>query len=137
MKKTFQLLLMISLIVAPYPWTAAAQTSGDAEVEKIKDEVSRHARLPIKTIAVRLKNGAKLKGRPTEVEDETFVLVERKTGKATLIKYADVAKVNKTGLGLSKTQKTVLLIGGVTTVIVLGAVFGPKGKPCDLRRLFC
>ena len=137
MKKTFQLLILLSLVSSTYALTAAAQTAGGADLEKIKDEVAKNARLPIKMIAVRLKNGAKLKGRPTEVEDETFVLLERNTGRQTLIKYADVAKVSKTGFGLSKTQKTALVIGGVTTVIVLGAIFLAKGKPCDLRRLFC
>lgn len=137
MKTIFQLWIMISLIASSNAWTAAAQTTGAAEAEKIKDEVAKHARLPIKTIKVRLKNGAELKGRPTEVEDETFVLLERKTGKQTRIKYMDVAKVKKTGYALSGTQKKLLIIGAVTTVLVLGAIFAPKGKPCDLRRLFC
>lgn len=135
MKKIFQLMTLISLVYSPLGWTAAAQTSLDPEAEKIKDEISRYSRLPIRKIAVRLKGGAKLTGLPTDVEDETFVLVERKTGRQTVIKYTEVSKVNKTGM--TDNEKKFLLFGSVAAAGVLLIIFKPKPKPCDLRRLFC
>src|SRR5215204_1464185 len=113
MKSIFHILILISLIDSLFAWSAEAQTSLDPEVEKIKDEVSQHSRLPIRKIAVRLKNGAKLKGHPADVEDETFVLVEPETGGRTMINYIDVAKVNR--IGLTDNEKKVLLIGAVVT----------------------
>ncbi len=134
MLKKFIFSSFISFLFASSAHHVLAQKSGGREVDAIKNDISRIYAGTSKQIAVHMKTGAKLKGYVADMESETFILVQPKTGTKTNIRYADVSKVNKTGL--SQGQKTALIVGTVGALIAVSVIFRPKPKG-GIRCLFC
>ena len=127
--------LLVSLAILSSPFRLAAQTTrSEREVDEIKQDVSRLYRNSSKKIAVRLMNGASIMGYINELDIETFTMVDAKTNRDVVIRYADVSKVNKTGL--SQAQKTALVAAGIGALVTIGIIFRPKAKG-GLRCLFC
>jgi len=72
-------------------------------------------------VKVRLRNKAEVKGYISKIEDASFDVTDKNTGRATTIPYADVEKVQ--GSGLSKGAKIGVIVGAaVVTVAVMIAV---------------
>jgi hypothetical protein len=134
MMKTFNFLVIFSVLIVASALHIAAQPAGDRESDAIKRDLSELYGAPSRKIAVHMKNGAKLMGYINAMDADTFTLVDAKRGNKMEIRYADVSRVNKTGI--SKTQKTVLVAAGIGTLIAVGIVFRPKPKG-GLRCLFC
>ena len=134
MMKTISFLILSSVFIAASAPHIAAQTAGDRESDAIKRDLSELYGAPSRKIAVHLKNGARLMGYINAMDVETFTLVDAKRGNKMEIRYADVSRVNKTGI--SKTQKTVLVAAGIGTLIAVGIIFRPKPKG-GLRCLLC
>lgn len=125
MSKLAILSLFISLAILSSPFRLAAQTTrSEREVDEIKQDVSRLYRNSSRKIAVRLINGATMMGYINELDAETFTMADAKTNRDVVIRYADVARVSRTGL--SKNQKTALLIGAGAALVAVVAVFGRK-----------
>jgi hypothetical protein len=128
-------LLFVSLAILSSPFRLAAQTvRSEREVDEIKQDVSRLYRDLSRKIAVRLINGATIMGYINELDVDTFTMADAKTNKDIVIRYADVAKINQTGL--SQTQKTVLVAAGIGALVTIGIIFRPKAKG-GLRCLLC
>lgn len=128
-------LLFVSLAILSSPFRLAAQTvRSEREVDEIKQDVSRLYRDSSRKIAVRLINGATIMGYINELDVDTFTMADAKTNKDVVIRYADVAKINQTGL--SQTQKTVLVAAGIGALVTIGIIFRPKAKG-GLRCLLC
>lgn len=132
--------LLISLLVASSAFQVAAQTAGEREIDEIRQDVSRLYGPPAKKVSVRLRSGASVKGFVDSVGSETFIVANDDNGRTVEIRYADVAKISSAGKGLSKNQKTALLVGAtVGTLVVLGIVFKKKRDPWYGSRcaIFC
>lgn len=119
-KKYLTLTLAVLVINLSLGVSVFAQTDREARrVEKVKADVAKLAgeNAPM---AVRLKNGAKFKGKVSEVSDAGFVLTNAKTSAATNLLYADVRTVGRTNLsgGASFAALTGIIIG-VTVVGLL------------------
>ena len=72
-------------------------------------------------VKVRLRNKAEVKGYISKIEDASLDVTDENTGRATTIPYADVEKVQ--GSGLSKGAKIGVIVGAaVVTVAVVIAV---------------
>lgn len=128
-------LLFVSLAILSSPFRLAAQTvRSEREVDEIKQDVSRLYRDSSRKIAVRLINGATIMGYINQLDVDTFTMADAKTNKDVVIRYADVAKINQTGL--SQTQKTVLVAAGIGALVTIGIIFRPKAKG-GLRCLLC
>jgi hypothetical protein len=127
-------LIIVSAVIAVFALHGSAQTASDRESDAVKRDLSELYGAPSRKIAVHLKNGAKLMGYINAMDVETFTLVDGKWGSKTEIRYADVSRVNKTGI--SKTQKTVMVAAGIGALITVGIVLRPKPKG-GLRCLFC
>ena len=59
-------------------------------------------------VEVRLRDGTKRPGYVTEIEDDHFVVIDRKTGATTALSYAEVERVRRT-YAFSKFQKVVII----------------------------
>lgn len=132
MRKTFfitaSLLVIMGLCFGP----VRSQVS-ELEADAIKQDVSRLYSTTSKKVAVKMRSGAKLMGYIDAVGSDTFTL--RDNGSRRNIRYSDVASIKRTGL--SKNQKTALIIGAGAAVVVAAIVFRKKDEggfrhPCLL-----
>src|SRR5947209_14889125 len=100
----------------------ATQTQGASQAAKVKTEVQKRGTGEKSRVKLRLRNKAEVKGYISKIEDASFDVTDKKTGRATTIPYAEVEKVQ--GSGLSKGAK-IGIIAGAAVVIV--AVVMPVG----------
>ena len=112
------ILVILVLCIGP----ARAQVASAIEADAIKQDVSRLYSRTSKKISVKMRSGARLVGYIDAVGSDTFTL--RDNGIRKDIRYVDVASVSRTGL--SKNQKTALLIGAGAAVVALAVVFGRR-----------
>ena len=91
------------------------QTQEASQSAKVKAEVQRRGIGEKSRVKVRLRNKKEVKGYISKIEDASFEVTGKNTGRATTIPYADVEKV--TGSGLSKGAKI-----GIIVVVALGVV---------------
>ena len=127
-------IIIVSAVIAVSALHGTAQTASDRESDAIKRDLSELYGAPSRKIAVHLKNGVKLMGYINAMDVDAFTLVDAKRGNKVEVRYADVSRVNKTGI--SKTQKTVLVAAGIGALITVGIVLRPKPKG-GLRCLLC
>ena len=119
--KHFILLLVAVVVFNSVAVTQATQTQGASQAAKVKTEVQKRGIGEKSRVKVRLRNKAEVKGYISKIEDASFDVIDKKTGRATTIPYADVERVQ--GVGLSKGAKIGIIVGAaVVTVAVVIAV---------------
>ena len=92
---SFLVAVMLLLVAVPHQ-TIAKQTSTQAPtVETIKSKVARIGVGAKAKATIRLKNGTKVKGYIAQVQEDDFVIRDRKTDAPTTIRYVDVLKVEE------------------------------------------
>ena len=74
---------------------------------------------------VRLQDGTKLRGSVSAAGEDTFTITDSKTGQSRTVAYADVARVKKSGGGLSARTWVIIGAAAVTAVIVGATVIEP------------
>ena len=132
MRKTIAAILSVCITYSLCLSPLSAQVS-EPEIDEIKLDVSRLYSTTSKKVSVKMRSGAKIMGYIDAVGADTFT--PRNNGNRTQVRYADVAKISRTGL--SKNQKTALVIGAVAAVTVAAIVFRKKDdggfrNPCLL-----
>ena len=121
MCKLTSLLLILALILSPFPRAVLAQQQlADPSVVKIKTDITRRLREEKTNVTVRLRNGSEVSGRITEAAENMFTVKEKKNGTQRDISYADVTKVK--GRSLSKGAKFGILTGIVAGAFIIGAL---------------
>jgi hypothetical protein len=119
--KHFTILLVAVLVFNHVAVPQATQTQGASQAAKVKTEVQKRGIGEKSRVKVRLRNKAEVKGYISKIEDASFDVIDKKTGRATTIPYADVERVQ--GVGLSKGAKIGIIVGAaVVTVAVVIAV---------------
>ena len=135
MRKTLSFIVSILVIFGLCLGLVEAQFGGERETDAIRQDVSRLYSAADKKVAVKMRSGTKIKGHIRNVGSDTFTLRTRPNSDIE-VRYADVARVSRTGL--SKGQKRAIVGGVVGAVVVAGIVFRRKRGPWDgLRCLFC
>ena len=132
MRKLLTYVIFVSISIVSSAFDLAAQTVGESEVgvDAIRQDVSRFYGPPAKKVSVKLRSGATIKGFVDAVASDTFKITNDDTGRTVEIRYADVERIKRIGNGLSKNQKTALIVGAtVGTLVVLGLVFRKKRDP--------
>lgn len=121
------LLMVILLIFSDFAFadqaptvngTPQAQAQASAQVEKVKERVQKRG--VGERVRVTLVNGSEVKGFISEVDEASFVVTDKKSGRTTAVSYAEVQKVR--GPGLSKGAKigiTVAVVVGVLAIVVV------------------
>lgn len=107
--------------------TTVAQDSRAAQEIQIKVAkigVGRDARVEAK-----LNDGSKVKGYISAAENDSFTVVDRKTGSSQTISYADVVSVKKSSGGLSPL--TWGIIGGASAAAIIIGLTVVKPVVCD------
>ena len=92
---SFLVAVMLLLVTVPQP-TIAKQTSNQAPtLETIKSKVARIGVGAKAKATIKMKNGTKVKGYIAQVQEDDFVIRDRKTDAPTTIRYVDVLKVEE------------------------------------------
>ena len=88
-------------------------------------------------VEVKLLDGTKLKGYVSAREQDSFTVTDRKTGATSVVRYAEVSEVKKSGGGLSTKSWIIIgsaIAGAVVTWIVVKPAFCDGGAqtrfPC-------
>ena len=119
--KHFTILLVAVLVFNHVAVPQATQTQEASQAAKVKAEVQKRGAGEKSRVKVRLRNKEEVKGYISKIEDASFDVIDKKTGRATTIPYADVERVQ--GVGLSKGAKIGIIAGAaVVTVAVVIAV---------------
>jgi hypothetical protein len=106
--------LMIACSPAVYAQTAA-QSEGAAA--KVKAEIEKTGEG--ERVELRLRDGAKLKGRVSAIEDDRFTVVDRAGGE-TPVRYAEIKSV-KRPFNPRRLKNTAWIVAGVLTPLVVAA----------------
>ena len=114
--KHFTLLLVAVLMFNSVAVVQATQAQ-EASQSKVKAEVQRRGIGEKSRVKVRLRNREEVKGYISKIEDASFDVTDKNTGRPTTILYVDVDKVQ--GSGLSKGAKIGIVVGVAVVVVVV------------------
>ncbi len=125
--KTFAVVLSVLMVFVSSgfrPVSAqAVKGNGFAEQTRVKVQqigVGSKARVEIK-----LRDNTKVKGYVSATGEDSFTITDAKTGASQSVAYADVARVKKTGGGLSGLTWGIIGAAAVTAVIIGATVVKP------------
>ena len=113
---------LVQLSLATSAKTYAQTAPADDLAVKVKADVAKRAEKK-GPVAVRLRDGSKLKGKLSQVGEDGFTVTDSKSGQARTLTYAEVASVKGAG-GLSRLAKIGIGLGiaGAVAVVVLAYV---------------
>ena len=124
MKRFTVLMLMMGLLSAGVIFeTAHAQTSRGAELAaKSRAKVARIGVGQTAKVEVKLRDESRIKGYVSELQQDSFTVVERDTGGTRNIAYADALEVKRSSGGLSTRSWGIIgaaAAGAIVTWIVV------------------
>jgi small nuclear ribonucleoprotein (snRNP)-like protein len=117
MFKTVLALTMVVSLACRTSITFAQQASSDAQIEKVKAKVVKIGVGEEARVEVRLRDGRKVKGYISEIENDYFTVVDDNAGVATRIDYSQVQKLSAHKLSSHKVGQIII------TAAVLGFLF--------------
>lgn len=121
-KKYLTLILAALLINLSMSGASFAETKAEKEnkiAEKVKIDVSKLGTGKDARIQVKLKDGTKLKGYISQINENSFVVIEDKTGSSTEVSYPNAKQVR--GNNLNTGVKIVIGVGIALALIALVA----------------
>ena len=118
--KISSILLVLLLASAGHPLRAFRREK-EIQPAKVKSEIAKLGTGANARVEVELRDKTKLKGHISEVGDESFAVVDDKSGTATRVSYPQVKRVK--GNNLSKGAKIAI---GIGIVLGLAILLAPK-----------
>ena len=127
-RRAFAIMLSGVLLVAAFGFQPAlAQTGNDTQaLEKVRARVKKIGVGRNARVEVKLRDNTQLKGYIRAADQDSFTVIDSKTGSTRTVSYADSLSVKKAGSGLS--AKTWIILGvaavgaAVTWVIIKPAL---------------
>ncbi|MGI8468137.1 MAG: hypothetical protein ACR2N3_06770 [Pyrinomonadaceae bacterium] len=119
LKKYLTLIIAILVINLSFGATAFAETKAEKTAkfaEKVKANIAKLGTGKDAKIAVKLKDGTKLKGYVSQINENSFVVVDEKTGSATEVPYPNAKQVKCNNL--SNGAKVAIAVGILAAVIL-------------------
>jgi len=99
---------------------AAARAEEPLQAAKVKGVVQKRGISEKSKVKVRLRSKAEVKGYISKIEDASFDVTDKVSGQVTTISYANVERVQ--GSGLTTAAKIGIIVGvGVVTIVVVFA----------------
>ena len=125
-KKIGSILLVVLLAHIAYPSRAFASGKPEKDAqfaEKVKSEIAKLGTGSDARVEVKLKDKTKLKGHLSEVGNESFVVVDAKTGSPTTVTYPQVKQVKGNNLNTGvKIAIGVAIFLGVILILAKAGV---------------
>jgi len=114
---------MLSGILLFAAWGAdvvRAQTGSDAQtIDKTRVKVQKLGVGPKARVEGKLRDNTKFKGHISATSQDSFTVIDARTGASQTIDYADVAGVKKRGSGFS-TRNWVIVGAAVAATVIVG-----------------
>jgi hypothetical protein len=111
------LIVLLLNLVGVIPAYANSQDEAQARsARKVKDGIMKLGTGESARVQLTLRDGRKVKGYIREVGEDSFVVVEAKTGAATTVTYAQVKEIK--GNNLSTGAKIALKVGAVVGIVL-------------------
>ena len=124
MSKKFITLAVIGILIhVTCASVAMAKNPSDKEAsfaEKVKAGIAKLGTGKDSLVKVKLRDGTRLNGYLSEVNENSFVVTDRKTGAATTVLYPQVKQVK--GNNLSSGAKIAIAIGALLALTIVLAV---------------
>jgi hypothetical protein len=128
LKRTFAIMLSGILLVAAFGFqnVVARSTDDTQAAEKIRTKVQKIGVGPNARVEVKLRDNTQYKGYISDADQDTFTVIDQKSGARQTASYTDTSSVKKAGSGIS--AKTWIILGAaavgalVTWVIVKPAL---------------
>lgn len=130
-RRTF-VILLVGILMTTLIGFAPVNVLGQDEtqsVEKVRADISKFGAGKDARVKVKLKDNTKLEGYISHKADDSFTIVDSKTGSSRTVAYSDVKQVSKKGNGLS-TMTKILIGAAVATGAVVGWII-LKPALCD------
>ena len=130
-RRTFAILLvgMLSItLLGLGPVNALAQDTTQS-VEKVRADIARLSAGKDARVKVKLHDDTKVEGYISQKADDSFTIVDAKTGSSRTVAYSEVKQVSKLGNGMS-TMTKILIGAAVATGAIVGWVI-LKPALCD------
>jgi len=124
LKKVLSLVLVGFLLNVTGVSSAHAGSKEEKEAsfaEKVKEGISKLGTGAEARIEVKLRDKTKLKGYVSEAGEDSFVIVDEKTGATSTVTYPQVKQVK--GNNLSKGAKIAIGVGVVLLPIIIALIF--------------
>ena len=103
---------------------AYAGSKEDRLAEKVKEGISKLGTGPAARIEVKLLDKTKLKGYVSEAGEQSFVIVDEKTGATSTVPYSQVQQAK--GNNLSKAAKIAIGVGVIILPIAIALFFATR-----------
>ena len=119
------LVALLLNITCPSPALAGNSPEKEARfAQKVKTEIAKLGTGPDARVEVKLRDKTKLKGYISEVGEQSFAIIDDKTGSATTVTYPQVKQVK--GNNLSTAAKIAIGIGIVVAVFFIIGLTGAQ-----------
>jgi hypothetical protein len=103
---------------------AYAGSKEDRLAEKVKEGIGKLGTGPAARIEVKLLDKTKLKGYVSEAGEQSFVIVDEKTGATSTVPYSQVQQAK--GNNLSKAAKIAIGVGVIILPIAIALFFATR-----------
>ncbi|MCU1268001.1 MAG: hypothetical protein JWM21_4319 [Acidobacteria bacterium] len=121
LRRTFALMLSVVMMLAALGLhVVKAQSSTDAKaIEKTRAKVRKLGVGREARVEGRLRDNTRFKGHISAANQDSFAVIDAKTGAEQTITYADVTQVKKRGSGFS-TRNWVIVGAAVAATVIVG-----------------
>jgi len=126
-RKTIAVVLVALLLSVTCPSRALAANTPEQEArfaQKVKSEIAKLGTGRDARVEVKLRDKTKLKGHISDIGDQSFVVVDDKTGSTTTVTYPQVKQVKGNNLSTGAAIAIGIAIG--VGIVVLLAFVGTK-----------
>jgi len=106
-----------------------APTHGTLQAATAKAEVQRRGIGEKSRVRVKLRDGTEVKGHISKIEENSFEVTDKKSGKTTSIRYDHASEIYRGGM--SKTAKILIAVGiiGAWIGIATALACHSEGRP--------
>ena len=108
--------LLLNIVGAIPAYASSKEETRARFAEKVKEGIGRLGTGPEARVEVKMRDGKKLKGYISEAGENSFVIVEAKSGAASTVPYPQVKQVK--GNNLSSGAKIAIVVGAFAAVII-------------------
>ena len=138
-KRIFGVLVLAAILVTSFAFQSAqAQAGRDTDAAaRARVKVEKLGMGSDARVEIKLLDGTKLNGYVSAKEQDSFTVTDRKTGASSVVRYAEVSEVKKSGGGPSTKSWIIIgsaIAGAVVTWIVVKPAFCDGGAqtkfPC-------
>lgn len=127
MSKKLAALALAALVVCTqgaYAQDAAPSEEARAAA-RVKAEIEKRGEG--ERVEVKLRDGKKVRGRVTLINDEHFTIIDPKTDAETEVRYAQVESVRNRLVSKRVKVASLVIVGALTPLLIAGAVVAATG----------